>query len=240
MSCVHDSFESHCDVFRHPDTGTWSMDIRVKCITCGQPFRFRGVPMGVLKDGPAMSVDGKELRVPIYPAIAPPLPGEDVYKPHWQSCPECGVQYGPGVGMFEEHKKVCAGARPVPDLPPLPEGFTEPAPPSFEQADKETTNGKPPEPGFENRGAPAPIDETTGQHKAYWVLSEAERAKGFVRPVRNTYTHIKCGVATTMGQAIAETYARNPKFYGATFCCGCSRHFPVAEFKWDDGSILGS
>jgi hypothetical protein len=25
---------------------------------------------------------------------------------------------------------------------------------------------------------------TPGQHGAYWVLSESERAKGFIRPVR--------------------------------------------------------
>ena len=79
------------------------------------------------------------------------------------------------------------------------------------------------------------------QNEAYLVLSEEERAKGFVRPVRYTYVHEKCGVATTMrGQGLAETYARDPKFYGATWCVGCKAHLPVGEFKWDDGSVLGS
>ncbi len=73
-----------------------------------------------------------------------------------------------------------------------------------------------------------------GQNESYLVLSEDERAKGFVRPVRRSYTHDKCGVVTKMGQAIAETYARDPKFYGATFCCSCGSHFPVAEFSWLD------
>jgi len=41
-----------------------------------------------------------------------------------------------------------------------------------------------------------------------------------------------CGGETTMGLSIAETYARDPKFYGATFCCQCRKHFPVAEFVW--------
>lgn len=45
-----------------------------------------------------------------------------------------------------------------------------------------------------------------------------------------------CGTVTTMGQSIAETYARDPKFYGGTFCCGCGKHFPVEEFVWTDGS----
>ena len=77
------------------------------------------------------------------------------------------------------------------------------------------------------------------QSEVYLVLSEEERAKGFVRPYRDTYVHNKCGVATKMGRALSETYARNPKFYGATYCVGCSAHFPVAEFKWDDGKTVG-
>lgn len=48
-----------------------------------------------------------------------------------------------------------------------------------------------------------------------------------------------CGSTTTMGQAIAETYARDPKYYGATFCCACRAHFPVGEFGefvWEGSS----
>lgn len=44
-----------------------------------------------------------------------------------------------------------------------------------------------------------------------------------------------CGTVTTMGLAIAETYARQPTFYGATFCCGCGTHLPVGKrgvFVW--------
>lgn len=141
----------------------------------------------------------------------------------------------------------------------------------------------------------------TGQHEIYLVLSEEERAKGFVRPYRDAYAHVGkagykvcgknlrilkegdesypkyyavmctarpdcmilhengkcvsgsyltkeqysqamqgnynekkgCGTLTTMGRALSETYARNPKFYGATFCCGCNKHLPVEEFVWD-------
>lgn len=82
--------------------------------------------------------------------------------------------------------------------------------------------------------------EKVPQNKAYLILSPEEIAKGFVRPVRRTYVHDKCGVATTMSQAISETYARDPYFYGATYCCGCSKHLPVSEFKWDDGEVVGS
>lgn len=79
------------------------------------------------------------------------------------------------------------------------------------------------------------IDPATGMQKAYVVLSDEERAKGFVRPVRRTYTHLTCSSETTMGQSLAETYARDPSFYSGTFCVGCRNHFPVGpegEFVW--------
>lgn len=156
-----------------------------------------------------------------------------------------------------------------------------------------TTDGKPADPAMDGKGAPQAINPATGQHKAYWVLSEEERSKGFVRPVRDTYRHVGhagpanplrdltpeererydqfgyvkfekyqedgrsvtgrfwtqeqldkigkgCKTTTTMGRAIAETYARDPKYYGSTFCVNCGTHLPVDEFIWLDGSVLGS
>ena len=70
-----------------------------------------------------------------------------------------------------------------------------------------------------------------GQQMAYLVLSDEERAKGWVRPYRDSYQHT-CGTVTTMGRAIAETYARDPSFYGGTYCGGCRAHRPLAEFVW--------
>jgi hypothetical protein len=141
------------------------------------------------------------------------------------------------------------------------------------------------------RGGP---DETpVPQDDTYLVLSEAERAKGFVRPVRNSYVHVGiagpkyplrdltdeekqrylesgyvkfekhpesdaptigrywlqkqldsigkgCGTLTTMRRALSETYAREPHFYGSTYCCGCNMHRPVGrdgEFVWDGTEI---
>lgn len=130
------------------------------------------------------------------------------------------------------------------------------------------------------------IDKTpVPQNEVYLVLSDEERAKGFVRPLRHSYVHVGppgpkyplrdltpeqrqrygdswakweaypesespktgkfwtqeqldnvangCGTVTTMAESIAETYARNPHFYGATYCTRCQKHLPVAEFVWD-------
>lgn len=85
-----------------------------------------------------------------------------------------------------------------------------------------------------------------GQQETYLVLSEEERAKGFVRPVRYTYVHRECGTVTMMGQALSETYARDPKFYGGTFCCHCGKHFTLRDqngpaFFWKpEGDPVGS
>ena len=54
--------------------------------------------------------------------------------------------------------------------------------------------------------------------------------------MRRSYLHLKCGTVTTMGQAIAETYAADPTFYGGTFCVHCKAHFPVGE----DGEFMDS
>jgi hypothetical protein len=160
-----------------------------------------------------------------------------------------------------------------------------------EHPERVTLSGRAPETTDPTVGAPAPIDPATGMHRDYWVLSEEERAKGFVRPVRRSYQHVGipgprfplidltdeqreshggdyakyepypeserpalgrywtraqldkvgkgCRTVTTMGVALAETYAREPGFYGATFCCGCRTHLPVGragEFVWDGTS----
>lgn len=87
-------------------------------------------------------------------------------------------------------------------------------------------------------GSPVPEDGShkdlrpNGQQRGYIVLTPEERQKGFIRPVRRTYRHLKCGIETTMSLEIAETYARNPSFYSGTFCCGCRTHLPLEEFVW--------
>jgi hypothetical protein len=123
-----------------------------------------------------------------------------------------------------------------------------------------TTNGKP---VAEVRAGQI---NDTGQHDGYIVLCPDERAKGFVRPYRDAYRHVGrlehiisdgreradqpyesehrvggCGTVTTMGRALSETYARDPKFYSHTFCVRCNRHLPVSEFVWTaDNAEVGS
>ncbi len=94
-------------------------------------------------------------------------------------------------------------------------------------------------------GSPVPADRShtqinpaTGQQRGYIVLTPEERAKGWVKPYRDSYIHEKCGVLTCMGRALSETYARDPYFYSGTFCVGCSAHFPLDQFHWNDGEPM--
>lgn len=102
------------------------------------------------------------------------------------------------------------------------------------------------------------INPVTGQQMDYVVLTPEERAKGFVRPVRDTYIHVGidpvmhgivlvkrgvggCGTRTVMARQIAETYARDPGFYSGTFCVNCRRHLPLNEFVWEGtAEMVGS
>lgn len=86
-------------------------------------------------------------------------------------------------------------------------------------------------------GSPVTLDhrelKANGQQKGYVVLSDDERKKGFIRPVREVYLHKTCGSITRMARSIAETYARDPYFYSGTFCVNCGKHLPLDEFVWD-------
>ncbi len=85
-----------------------------------------------------------------------------------------------------------------------------------------------------------------GQQENYLALSEKERAKGFVRPLRHSYKHLRCNTITTMGTDLAETLARDPTFYGGTYCAHCRTHFAFVKsdgsraFVWnEDGTGVG-
>lgn len=73
------------------------------------------------------------------------------------------------------------------------------------------------------------------EHETGTLLTQAEADS-----INKTGFYGGCGTRTTMGLALAETYARDPKFYGSTFCVNCNMHFPVCEFVWDDGERVGA
>lgn len=56
----------------------------------------------------------------------------------------------------------------------------------------------------------------------------------FVQPVRDSYVHAECENTTTMGQRLAESFARDPNQYGKTFCAHCGDYYPLDEFAWKD------
>lgn len=155
-----------------------------------------------------------------------------------------------------------------------------------DEIERETVSGR--APVTTDGPVPDPSRRADGQHVDHWVLPAAERAKGYVRPLRESYQHVGppgprfplrdlsadererydsvgyvkfepypaseapatgrfwtqaqldkvgkgCGVVTRMPRACAETYARNPHYYGSTFCCGCGTYLPVGkqgEFVW--------
>lgn len=74
---------------------------------------------------------------------------------------------------------------------------------------------------------PYPMDEKA--RGRFWTQRDLDRIHG------------GCQSVTTMGLDLSETYARQPSFYGATFCVTCSKHLPVAEFVWTaDGERVGT
>lgn len=96
-----------------------------------------------------------------------------------------------------------------------------------------TTDPNDPELGHGADTTPGPTNPK------YLILSAEERSKGFVRPLFRRYLHHdpECNGITTMGLPLCETYARQPNFYGATYCAKCQMHRPVGpygEFTWID------
>jgi hypothetical protein len=74
--CKHEVFECNCRVARITagDNGPvngYSVDVTVKCIQCGIPFSWVGVPGGYSPAQPMMSLDTYTLRAPIIPSPDP-------------------------------------------------------------------------------------------------------------------------------------------------------------------------
>jgi hypothetical protein len=69
------------------------------------------------------------------------------------------------------------------------------------------------------------LDEAGRERATWWKVEKA---------VLQAWVDSGCRNVTSMGGAIAETYACDPKFYRATFCASCRAHLPVEEFVWVD------
>lgn len=78
--CRHEDFEAWVEVNRFEDTGRFMADVRVHCKECMLPFRFIGLPVGMLWENPAMSVDGCEARLPIEPETEKRIMGGGRYE----------------------------------------------------------------------------------------------------------------------------------------------------------------
>lgn len=65
--CEHEKFEANVDINRIIDTGRFAADVRIKCVDCGLPFQFIGLPGGLNPVGATVSVDRTEARLAIVP-----------------------------------------------------------------------------------------------------------------------------------------------------------------------------
>lgn len=72
MSCQHETFEAVVNVGRIGGDGEdggsphwFTADVRVRCLECGEPFAFKGLPCGVSQNRPMVSADGLEARLPL-------------------------------------------------------------------------------------------------------------------------------------------------------------------------------
>lgn len=84
MSCQHENFQANADIGRitgeqDGDVVAFVMDIKVRCVECGQSFGFRGMPPGLAWDVPTRSPDALEAHLPLLSpselAMNGPLPG---------------------------------------------------------------------------------------------------------------------------------------------------------------------
>lgn len=69
--CEHMQFGAEVDVHRLTDEAgvvrAFSADVRVRCVDCGTPFQFLGLPAGINMRASTVSVDGLEARLALSP-----------------------------------------------------------------------------------------------------------------------------------------------------------------------------
>lgn len=73
-ACPHMNFGADCRVARLEDSGRFMLEVSVRCLDCGQPFQFLGLPPGLKLNGATVSLDGLEANIAICPQGARPNP----------------------------------------------------------------------------------------------------------------------------------------------------------------------
>lgn len=63
--CPHSDVHIHVNHHRFGDTNLQYLEITAKCRICETDMVFRGAPLGSSPDHPAMSPDGREMRLPM-------------------------------------------------------------------------------------------------------------------------------------------------------------------------------
>ena len=72
--CKHLQFDAGCRVARLEDSGRFMLEVGVRCIDCGTPFQFLGLPTGLNLNGATVSLDGLEANIAICPQGVQPNP----------------------------------------------------------------------------------------------------------------------------------------------------------------------
>lgn len=78
--CPHLNFNCLADVNRIQKSETepdvivaYTVDVKIQCRDCGQPFEFLGLPNGMSFYQPTVSIDGQQARLPlVLPGTEPP------------------------------------------------------------------------------------------------------------------------------------------------------------------------
>ena len=78
MDCTHPQIDAHVTTTTH--AGAHQLSVRATCRVCGQPFQFRGVPVGQSSTAPSCTASGLTVRLPIVATLG---------REH--RCPECSM-----------------------------------------------------------------------------------------------------------------------------------------------------
>lgn len=62
--CPHFNFQAQVNVARMEDTGLKYAEVTIRCVDCGKPAQFRGLPWGLSPNHPTAGVGNEEVNLP--------------------------------------------------------------------------------------------------------------------------------------------------------------------------------